>query len=107
MVTSPNIGNLSSDSNIGNFLALPNASYPYFWAWILGSMWLIISMTLYFKEKQTLGKGKLLSSMSVAAFAILVLSTIGTVLTIISLEIMVYIFIFSMLIIGVWFFTGR
>ena len=105
MVTYPDLSSLSNNPNIGNFLSLPNASYPYFWAWIMAGIWFIITSTLYFKEKERIGKSRLLGSMAVACFAILVLSTIGSILGIISLEILVYILVISMIIIGIWFFS--
>lgn len=105
MVTYPDLSNLSNSSGIGNLLNLPNASYPYFWAWILGGIWFIITSTLYFKEKEKIGKGKMLSSMGVACFAIILLATIGTIVGFIQLEIMIYVLVISLLIIGVWFFS--
>ena len=107
MVTFPDLSNLSSDSTIGNFLSLPNATYPYFWAWILGAIWFIISSTLYFTEKEKRTKANLLSSMAVSCFAILILSLTGTILGIVSLEIMIYILVISALIIGIWIFSNK
>ena len=107
MVTFPDFSSIANNSNIGTFLSLPNSSYPYFWAWILGGLWIIVTFSLYFTEKDKIGKGKLLASMSVACFAIIVLSTLGTIIGVVSLEIMIYILVISMMIIGVWFFTTR
>ncbi len=107
MVSYPDLSSLTNTSGIGGFLSLPNSSYPYFWAWILGGIWLIISFTLYFKEKERKSVGNILSSMAVACFALLVLSVIGTIVGFVSTEIMVYFLVFCFLIIGVWFFTAR
>lgn len=107
MVDYPDLSNLNSDSGIAGLMSLPNASYPYFWAWILGGIWSIMVLTMYFKEVEKVGKAKILSSMSVACLAILLLSTIGTVLTIVSVEIMVVILVLSLMIIGMWFFSTR
>ncbi len=107
MVDYPDLSSLSSDSGIAGFMALPNASYPYFWAWILGGIWTIMVLTMYFKEVEKVGKAKILSSMAVASLAILLLSTIGTVLTIVSVEIMVTILVLSLLIIAIWFFSTK
>ena len=107
MVSYPDLGNLSTNSTIGDLMAFPNASYPYFWAWIFVGLWFIITSTLYFKEKERLGKQKLLSAMSVSCLVILMLSTIGSILGIISLEIMTYILVLSFLIIGIWFFSTK
>ncbi len=107
MVEYPNLSSLDNSSGIAGLLSLPNASYPFFWAWILGGIWIIIVLTMYFKEVEKVGKSRILSSMAVASLAILLLSTIGTVLTIVSIEIMVNILVLSMLIIGIWFFSGK
>jgi len=106
MVNFPDLSNLSSGSGIGGILSLPNATYPYFWAWILGGIWAIITLSLYFKEKELRGVGHMLSSMSVACLAIIILSTIGTIVGFVPLMIMIYILVLSLLIIGVWFFTN-
>lgn len=99
------LSSLPSNHTIGDILSLPNNSYPYFWIWILGGIWMIISMSLYFKEKERLGKGNLISSMAVSCFAILVLSLIGTLVGFVSLEIMVYVLVFCVMIIAIWFFS--
>ena len=107
MVNYPNISSLDGTSGIAGIMALPNSSYPYFWGWILGGLWLIITLTLYFVEKEKLSKVRILSCMSVASLAIIFLAVIGTVMTIITVQIMVYILVLSMIIIAVWFFSGK
>jgi len=103
----PDLSNLSSNSTIGNLFALPNNSYPFYWLWIMSALWLIIAFTLYFKEKERKVSGNMLSSMAVSSFAILVLSAIGTFgVGFISLQIMLYILIFNLLIIGIWIFSN-
>lgn len=107
MVTYPDLSSLNNGSGIAGFMSLPNDSYPYFWAWIMGAIWVIMVLTMYFKEKERVGKGLILSSMAVASLAILLLSTIGTVLTIITIDIMVYILVLTLMIIAIWFFSTR
>ena len=107
MVNYPDLSSLTNSSGISGFLRIPNSSYPYYWLWILTGIWAIIVSTLYFEEKNRIGNGKILSSMAVSCLIIIILSTIGTVLEIISLDIMIYILVASMIIIGIWFFSGR
>jgi hypothetical protein len=106
MASFPDFGNWSSSSGIGGILSLPNASYPYYWAWILGGIWSIIVLNSYFLEKSITGKGNILSSLAVASFAILILSILGTLVGFISLEIMLYVIAISMILLGVWWFSG-
>lgn len=107
MVNYPDLSNLNNGSGIAGLMSLPNNSYPYFWAWILGGIWIVMVLTMYFKDKEKVGKEKILSSMAVACLAIIFLSTIGTVLTIVSTEIMVYIVVLSLIIIAIWFFSTK
>jgi len=107
MVDFPDLSSLSGNPTIGDFLSLPNSSYPYFWAWIIGGIWLIITFSLYFGAKERKLSESMLSCMAVACFAILVLSVLGTMIGFISVEIMVYILVFSIGIIAVWIFTTR
>lgn len=107
MVDYPDLSNLNNESGIAGIMSLPNSSYPYYWAWILGAIWVIIVLTMYFKDKEKIGKGLILSSMAVACLSIIFLSAIGTVLGIVSGEIMVYILVLSAIIIGIWFFSTR
>lgn len=107
MVTYPDLSSLNNGSGIAGFMALPNASYPFFWAWILGGLWFIIVLTMYFKETEKFGKSNILSSMAVSSLAIIILSTIGTVLTIVSVDIMVNILVLGLVIIAIWFFSSK
>jgi len=107
MVNYPNLSSLTNSSGIEGLLRIPNDSYPYYWLWMISGIWLIIVSTLYFIEREKRGTGKILSSMAVACLAIVVLSTIGTILGIISLDIMIYILVFSLIIVGIWFWSGK
>lgn len=107
MVNYPDLSSLPDNSTIGDFMAFPNIVYPYFWVWIIGALWLIIASTLYFTEKERVGKDDLLSSLAVSSFACMVLSVFGTLLGIISLPIMIYILVFGFMIIIIWFFSSR
>lgn len=99
------LGNLSNTSGVGALLALPNSSYPYFWAWILFGIWTVVSLSLYFAERIIKGFGNLLSSASVAAFAVMTLATVGTLVGFISLQIMIFTIVLGFTLIGVWFFS--
>ena len=101
------LSDLGSNPSVGALFTLPGTIYPFYWAWILGGIWFIITTSLYFKEKEKTAKENLLSSMSVACFAIIVLAVIGSIVGFISLEIMIYIFVLSTIIIGLLFLTSR
>ncbi|GAG99507.1 unnamed protein product [marine sediment metagenome] len=64
-------------------------------------------LTMYFSEKDKTGKEKMLSPMAVACYVIVFLSAIGSVMGIISSEIMVYILVLSAIVIAIWFFATK
>lgn len=105
LITFPDFSDLGENPDIGDFMALPNSTYPFFWAWIFGGLWLIITLTLYFKDKEKIGKSNMLSSMAVSSLMIIVLSMLGTIVGFVTNEIFVPILVFCLLIIGVWFFV--
>lgn len=107
MVNYPDLSSLNNESGIAGLMSLPNSSYPYFWAWIFAGIWVIIVLTMYFKEVEKVGKSNILASMAVASFAILLLAVIGTTFTIISVDIMVNILVLTLIVIGIWFFSGK
>lgn len=107
MVNYPNLSSLNNSSGIEGLLQIPNSGYPYYWLWMIIGIWAVLTSTLYFEERNRTGKGKILSSMAVSCLAIIIISTIGSVLGIITLDIMTYILVSSLIIIAIWFISGR
>jgi hypothetical protein len=105
MVDYPELSEIGINGTIGDLMTFPNNIYPYFWVWIIGGLWLIITLSLYYNEKEKLGKGKFLSSMAVSGLACVLLSLFGTLLGIITTNIMVYIFVVAIVLIVIWFFS--
>lgn len=106
MVSYPDLSNLSG-GGIGELLALPNSSYPFYWALIMIGIWIIISFSIYFKEKSLLSRGNLLSAMAVSAFAVIMLSTIGTLFDIMTLTVFLPLLVGGLVIIAIWIFSGK
>lgn len=106
MTDFPDLSSLSNNSEVGELLSLPNNSFPYYWAVILFAIWAIATFSMYFVEKRLKGSGNILSSMSIAAFVVMILATLGSLSGFISLQIMVYTLVIGFLIIGIWFFSN-
>lgn len=107
MVDFPDLSSLGSNPSILDLLALPNATYPYFWVWILGGIWFIITSVSFFRDEAKLNKDQLVSSMAVASFAIMILATLGSLGGFVEQEPLVIMLVFNLIIIGVWFFSVR
>ena len=91
--------------NIVEVLKVPNSSYPFYWASMIMAIWVIISLTLFFKEKENSTKGNLLSAMAVSAFAMIMLSTLGTLMGILTLDTFLPLLIGGLVIIAIWIFS--
>jgi hypothetical protein len=107
MVNYPNISSLNSNSGISGLLALPNASYPNFWTAILAGIWLVLTLGMYFKEKGLNGRGNILSAAAVSALACIVLATLGSLVRIFTVDTLITVVVFGLLIIVIWLFSGR
>lgn len=107
MTNFPDLSNLSNNPGINELMSLPNNSHPFFWLIIFIAIYGIISLTLYYYEKNKRGKSNLLSCMAVAALPIIVLSTIGSLMGIIQVENFIFILVFCLMIVVIWLFTGR
>ena len=105
MAKYPDLGNISETGGIADLLALPSASLPFYWVLIMVALWVIITLTMYFKEKELTTKGNLLGAMAVSAFAIIMLSTIGTLFKIITLVTFLPLLIGGLVIIAIWIFS--
>jgi hypothetical protein len=110
MVDYPDLSSLSANGGISELLALPNASYPFYWGLMLIGFWLIFSLTLYYKEKGAgegiLGKGNLLSSMAVSAFANILLGTIMTLNNLLTLTVFLPLLVGGLVLIAIWIFSN-
>lgn len=104
-ISYPDLSNLSNTTGIEGLLQLPNASYPFFWAIIIAGIWVILTFTMYFKEKAIQGRGNMLSSAAVSSLAAIMLSTLGSLLGIVTLTSQLPILIFGIVVIVLWIFS--
>lgn len=101
----PNLTTLGNGSDIADVAALPNASYPWFWLVILCGIWVIVTLSGYFREKGMTGRGNLISNMANAARACMVLATLGSLFQIVTLTMLLYVLVFGIFINIIWFFS--
>lgn len=107
MVEYPNLSSLNDNAGIGGLLALPNASYPWFWTTIIGGIFIILSLTLYYSEKSLKGRGNFLSSMAVSSLACIIISVLGSLFGIFTVETLVPVLVFGIMIIAVWIISTK
>ena len=102
----PNLDNLTEGAGISELMALPNSTHPFYWTIIMVGLWAIVSLTMYFTEKERRGIGNLLSSMAVASLAIIMLSTIATLTGMITMVNFIPLLVGGLLIIAIWIFSS-
>ena len=105
MVDYPDLSNLSNSSGIGDLLAIPNTSYPFFWTIIIAGIWIVLTMSFYFREKSIKGKSDIISAMAVASLPCIMISTLGSLLGIVTITSQLPIIVLSGVIIAVWIFS--
>lgn len=91
---------------IVEFLSYPTLCDFQFYAKIMGAIFLVISLLLYFNEKNNdnVQKPDMLSSLGVGATVTIILSMIGTFVGFIQNEIFIEILVGGMVFIAIWFF---
>ena len=94
-------------SNVEDLLSYPTQASPNFWLWILGGIWAIFTLTMYYSEVKLFGKGKLLSSMVVSAFFISCLAVLGSIIGFITSEILIYCLVFFAVFTAIFIFSSN
>lgn len=93
-----------TDPTISSILAFPNSCDYYFWAKIMGAFWIILTLTMFFREKEIMVKPDIISCLGVASIATTFVNTIGTFLNIMPLDVFIKFTIVMVIFIGLWMF---
>lgn len=64
----------------GDWLVYPTSCFYYFWLVVLGVVWLVLSLTLFYNQREREIQADALSSMGVSSIAIISLALIGTLI---------------------------
>ncbi len=96
--------------SIADILVWPTGCYYYFYLVVLGTIFLVISLSLYNTERERFIKADMISSLGVASIPTLFLAVIGTLIEnsdgipMIQQDILLYVLAFSIVFIVIWFF---
>lgn len=92
------------NGTLSDIMAYPTTCDFHFWAKIMVGIFIILTAILYINDRRRELKVDLISNAGVSAIAVLVLSVIGTLLTIIQPEVFLEILVGSLIIIAIWIF---
>ena len=84
-----------TDLSLRSFLQFPSIDTPIFWPIILFAIFMVFTLSTFFREVRREGKGKILSSLAVAGFVTTAMATIFSLLDLIQVQIVVLTFVIS------------
>ena len=90
------------DNSITGILAFPTSCDYQFYAKIMAALFVIIAMTLFYRDKHRGIKADMISAMGVSAIATIFVALIGTFIKIIQPDIFIEIFVMGMIFIVLW-----
>ena len=100
-------------TNINSFedlLVWPTSCNYWFYLIVLATIFIVLTLILYNRQKESEIKGDLISSLGVSSIAIIILALIGTLIKnsadipMIQSDIFLYVFAFGIIFILIWFF---
>ncbi len=84
-----------TDLDLKGLLQFPSQDTPIFWPMILFAIFMVFTLSTFFREVSREGKGKILSSLAVAGFVTTAMATIFSLLDLIQVQIVVLTFVIS------------
>ena len=96
-----------TETGITGIMTFPTSCDYYFYAKIMGALFIILTMTLYYKDREKYMRGDLISAMGVSSIAVLFISLIGTLLHIIPGSVFTFMFAIGLVIISIWLIRER
>jgi len=101
------IGNMDE---IVDWLIYPTSCYYYFWSTILFGLFILLVLTLYFRERDRETHPDIISNMGVSSMAIIFLSLILTLMKnsdgipVLQSDLFIYHIVFGLILILIWIF---
>ncbi|KKL19288.1 hypothetical protein LCGC14_2466980 [marine sediment metagenome] len=84
-----------SDLSLKGLLQFPSTDTPIFYPLILFAIFMVFTLSTFFRELRREGKGNILSSLAVAGFVTTAMATIFSLLDLIQVQIVVLTFVIS------------
>ena len=91
-----------ANEGLTGILSFPNTCDYYFFAKIMAAFFIVVTLTVYFYEKEKIGKSDILSCMGVSSIATIVVALFGTLLGLVETDIFTAIFVMGMLLVAIW-----
>jgi uncharacterized membrane protein YjjP (DUF1212 family) len=96
-----------NSSTIEGILTYPLTGDYYFYAKILFGLFTIFTLTLYFEEKARLGRSNFFSCMAISSIGIIVIAFAGSLIGIITNDILIISLVLTGILVVVWMLTSE
>lgn len=91
-----------SNGTIADFMSYPTTCDAQFYAKIMGAIWMALTLIIFYAERKRDVKPDFLSCAGISALAVIIISVIGTLLTIISTTVFLEILVLGGVFIVIW-----
>lgn len=93
-----------TETGLVAILSYPTSCDYYFYGKLMGAIFIILGLTLYYGDKDRFIKADMVSSLGVSAMATIFISLIGTLLGIIQADVFIEIVVIGLIFIALWIF---
>lgn len=100
-----NVANTGGDTDVTSFLTFPSLDFPEFWGLVLFSFFAILTLRLFYKQKETAGKGDFISSSAVSSFATSLLGLVLNLAEVIDRTILIFTLSITFVFVAIYFLT--
>lgn len=91
-----------TNSGISGIMSFPTSCDYYFYAKVLGAIFIILTLILYNNDKRRYLKADLISAVGVSSIATIFIALIGTLLDIIQRDIFILTLVIGIIFITIW-----
>lgn len=96
-----------TDLDLRSFLQFPSLDTPIFYPMLLFAIFMVFTLSTFFREVRREGKGNILSSLAVAGFVTTAIAVIFSLLELIQVEIIVLTFVISVVFQVIYLLTKK
>ncbi len=96
-----------TDLDLRSFLQFPSLDTPIFYPMLLFAIFMVFTLSTFFREIRREGKGNILSSLAVAGFVTTAIAVIFSYLELIQVEIIVLTFVISVVFQVIYLLTKK
>lgn len=100
-----NVTSTGADTDVTSFMTFPSLDFPEFWGLILFSFFAILTLRLFYSQKESTGRGDFISSAAVGSFGTALLSIVLNLAGIVDRTILIFTMSICFVFVAIYFLT--